>query len=73
MKNIINYNMHYNDNYEPLRSLLDHSRFINENHGFYDIKNDTFRIVTYPTDDDINELYILAGIIESRLNERSNA
>ena len=73
MKNIINYNMHYNDNYEPLRSLLDHSRFINENHGFYDIKNDTFRIVSYPTDDDINELYILAGIIESRLNERSNA
>ena len=73
MKNIINYNMHYNDNYEPLRSLLDHSRFINENHGFYDIKNDTFRIVAYPTDEDIKELYILAGIIESRLNERSNA
>ena len=73
MKNIINYNMHYNDNYEPLRSLLDHSRFINENHGFYDIKNDTFRIVAYPTNEDIKELYILVGIIESRLNERSNA
>ena len=73
MKNIINYNMHYNDNYEPLRSLLDHSRFINDNHGFYDIKNDTFRIVAYPTDEYIKELYILAGIIESRLNERSNA
>ena len=73
MKNIINYNMHWNDNYEPLRSLLDHSRFINENHGFYDIKDDTFRIVAYPTDEDIKELYILAGIIESSLNERSNA
>ena len=73
MKNIINYNMHWNDNYEPLRNLLDNSRFINDNHGFYSIKNDTFRIVAYPTDDDIKELYILAGIIESRLNERPNA
>ena len=73
MKNVINYNMHYNNNYESLRSLLDHSRFVNENHGFYDIKNDIFRIVSYPTDEDIKELYILAGIIESRLNERSNA
>ena len=71
MKNIINYNMHYNDNYEPLRSLLDHSRFIIENHGFYDIKDDTFRIVAYPTNDDIKELYILAGIIEAVLNERA--
>ena len=73
MRNIINYNMHYNDNYEPLRSLLDHSRFINDNHGFYDIKNDTFRIVAYPTNEDIKELYILDGIIEARLNERPNA
>ena len=73
MRNIINYNMHWNDNYEPLRSLLDHSRFINGNHGFYDIKNDIFRVVAYPTNEDIKELYILAGIIEARLNERPNA
>ena len=73
MRNIINYNMHYNNNYEPLRSLLNHSRFINGNHGFYDIKNDIFRVVAYPTNEDIKELYILAGIIEARLNERPNA
>ena len=72
MRNIINYNMHWNDNYEPLRSLLNNSRFINDNHGFYSIKNDIFRIVAYPTDNDLKELYILAGIIEARLNERES-
>ena len=62
------YNMHYNDNYEPLKADIQNSRFIRGDHGLFTIHNDKFYLCSFQQQYDLNEFYRLLGFIEAKYN-----